>query len=110
MYQNAVISVPLYCSFGGFAVYRVGFGDGLKYFDRVRPTTVVSAFLGSGGLERRLLALLAGSVGFGCTTQASDSTTSSDQILFENRIAVLANRDFRTYLTSHLMPHLLPIF
>jgi len=110
MYQNAVISVPLYCSFGAFTMHRVGFGDALKSFDRVRPTTVVSAFLGSGNLESRLFALLSGSVGFGCAAQASDSTTSSDQILFENRIAVLANRDFRTYLTSHLKPYLLPIF
>jgi hypothetical protein len=82
MYQSTLISVLLFCSFGGFAVHRVGFGDTLQYFDRVRPTTVVSAFLGSGNLERRLLALPPGSVGFGCTAQASDSTTSKGYVCF----------------------------
>jgi hypothetical protein len=77
----------------------------LKYFDRVRPTTVVPAFLGTGSLERRLLALLPGSVGFSCTAQAGDSTTSGDQILFSIPNYVLAFCDVSTNLTGHLAPH-----
>jgi hypothetical protein len=110
MYQNAVISVPLFCGFGGFAMHRVGFGDALKYFDRVRPTTVVSAFLGSGSLERRLLALFPGSVGSGGTPQAGDTATSSCQILFAAQIFIPAFSSLSNNLSRHLAPHILPIF
>ncbi len=86
-------------------MHCVGLGDALQYLDRVRTATMVSTFLGSGSLQRGLLALLAGSVGFGCTTKANDSTIGSDHMLFINRIAVIIISDFSTYLTTHLNPH-----
>jgi hypothetical protein len=45
MYQNTVISVPFYCSFGAFTVHRVGFGDALKGLSGVWPSPVVAAQL-----------------------------------------------------------------
>lgn len=57
MYQNTVISVPFYCSFGAFTVHRVGFGDALKGLDSVRPAAMMATFLGDGYLEGWLTAL-----------------------------------------------------